>query len=219
MVGVLKAQLPLRLPLDDITEGDGNCYFRALCSQLQRPDVAAAEHIRRLNHRSLRRKICNFMLKSSLPVVKNFKKNWQDFQLGDYNRYWRDMAESKGGIWAEGPVIHASAWYLERDLYVVSEQASITAPFIPFSGNQDGSDAACFGAALWLGHLTGLHYQTLMPIPTESESMPPRPELRKVGETLQAKANATSSGGDDQPGPSTSSRVGEVSLMHSLQKS
>ena len=200
--------------LDDITEGDGNCYFRALCSQLQRAEVAAPDHIKRLDHRSLRRKICNFMLKSKLPVIKNFKQNWLDFQLGDYNRYWKDMAKSDGDIWAEGPVIHATAWFLERDIYVASEQATMADPFIAFSGNQDGSDASCVGAALWLGHLTGLHYQTLMPLPTERELMPPRPELRKVEDTLEAKAKA--SGGDDQPGTSKSSRAGEVRMMHFL---
>ena len=129
------------------------------------------------------------------------------------------MAESKGNIWAEGPVIHATAWFLEKDIYVVSEQATMDDPFIPFSGNQDGSDIACTGAALWLGHLTGLHYQTLMP--TESESMPPRPKLREVEETLQTKAKASSTGDDLQttePGPSKKSRVGGVSLIHFLWK-
>ena len=38
MVGVRRAQLPLTLPLNDITEGDGNCYFRAVLSQCQRPE-------------------------------------------------------------------------------------------------------------------------------------------------------------------------------------
>ena len=221
MEGVRRAQLPLRLPLDDITEGDGNCYFRAVCSQLQRPDVAASDQLRRLDHRSLRRKVCSFMLKSRLPVVQNFKRNWYEFRLGDYDQWWTDMAESKGNIWAEGPVIHATAWFLERDIYVVSEHASMDDPFIPFSGNQDGSDIACTGAALWLGHLTGLHYQTLMPLPKKSELMRPRPKLREVEETLQAKVQDTASGGDQQtsrPGPSKNSRVGEVSLIHFLWK-
>ena len=216
MVGVRRAGLPLRLPLDDITEGDGNCYFRALRSQLQRPEVAAPDHIKRLDHRSLREKICNFMCKSKLPVVNDFQKNWLDFQdseLGDYNRYWTDMRDSRGDIWAEGPVIHATAWFLERDIYVVSERASEAEPFLAFSGNQDGTDASCAGAALWLGHLTGLHYQTLMP--TERDLMPPRPNLRSVEDTLKAKAKA--GGGDDQPGqPGTSkiSRVREVRMIH-----
>ena len=216
MVGVRRARLPLRLPLDDITEGDGNCYFRAVRSQLQRPDVAAPDHIKRLDHRSLRKRICDFMLKSKLPVVKDFEKNWLEFQdseLGDFNRYWTDMRDSKGDIWAEGPVIHATAWFLERDIYVVSERASEAEPFLAFSGNQDGTDASCAGAALWLGHLTGLHYQTLMPDrQTERELMPPRPDLRKVEDTLKAKAYGVDK--VDQPGASTSSRAGEVSLMH-----
>ena len=216
MEGVTRAQLPLRLPLDDITEGDGNCYFRALCSQLQRPEVAAPGEITQLDHRSLRKAICNFMLKSRLPVVKDFKQRWMEFCLGNYDQYWRRMAESRGNIWAEGPVIHASAWFLERDIYVVSEKATLGDPFLPFSGNQDGTERACAGAALWLGHLTGLHYQTLMP--RQSESMPPRPNLRKVEDTLQAKAQATVKGGDQQssqPGISKASGVGKVSLIHS----
>ena len=133
------------------------------------------------------------MLKSKLPVVQTTKQNWLDFQdseLGEYNRYWADMRDSKGDIWAEGPVIHATTWFLERDIYLVSEKASEAEPFIAFSGNQDGTNASCAGAALWLGHLTGLHYQTLMPVPTEREMMPPRPELRKVEDTLKARAKA-----------------------------
>ena len=150
------------------------------------------------------------MLKSKLPVVKDFRKNWLDFQLGDYILYWTDMRDSKGDVWAEGAVIHATAWMLERHIHLVSEKASEAEPFIAFSGNQDGTDASCDGAALWLGYLTGRHYQTL--VPTERELMLPRPQLRKIQDTLQAKAY----GGDDQPGPSTSSRAGEVSLMHLL---
>ena len=156
------------------------------------------------------------MLKSRLPVVKDFKQRWMEFCLGNYDQYWRRMAESRGNIWAEGPVIHASAWFLERDIYVVGEKATLGDPFLPFSGNQDGTERACAGAALWLGHLTGLHYQTLMP--RQSESMPPRPNLRKVEDTLQAKAQATVNGGDQQscqPGISKASGVGKVSLIHS----
>ena len=91
MVGVRKAQLPLTLPLNDITEGDGNCFFRAVLSQCQRPEVAAPENIKNLDHLSLRRKICNFMLKSQLPVVLDLRQRWPQFHLGDYGKYWKDM--------------------------------------------------------------------------------------------------------------------------------
>ena len=213
MVGVRRAQLPLRLPLNDITEGDGNCYFRAVLSQCQRPEVAAPEEIKHLDHRSLRRNICNFMLKSQLPVVLHLKQRWSQFCLGDYGKYWKDMAESRGDIWAEGPVIHATAWYLERHIYVVSEQSTVDDPLIPFCGNQDGSDRPCAGAALWLGHLTGLHYQTLML--DKSQLMPPLPKMQTIKDTLKSKAQAAVKGGD-QPGTSRKSNEVEVSVRHCL---
>ena len=216
MVGVRNAQLPLRLPMNDITEGDGNCYFRAVCSQCQRPEVDAPDHIRRLDHRAMRKKICSFMLKSQLPVVLDFRRRWGEFGLGNYEQYWTDMAESRGDIWAEGPVIHATAWCLERHVYVVSEKATMTDPFLSFSGNQDGTDGSCAGAPLWLGHLTGLHYQTLTL--DKKEVLPPPPKMQTIEDTLQSKARATVKGGDkqtSQPGTSRNSSEIEVSAIHS----
>ena len=214
MEGVRRAQLPLKLPPNDITEGDGNCYFRAVCSQCQRPEVAAPDDIKRLDHRAMRRKICNFMLKSRLPVVSDFRKRWFAFGLGDYNQYWTNMAESNGEIWAEGPVIHATAWCLERHIYIVSEKATIDDPFLSFSGNQDGSERSCAGAPLWLGHLTGLHYQTLMP--DENELMPPPTRMQNIEDTLKSKAAATADRDQQQSQPGTfkASSVGKVSLIH-----
>ena len=220
MVGVRNAQLPLRLPMNDITEGDGNCYFRAVCSQCQRPEVAAPDHIRRLDHRAMRKKICSFMLKSQLPVVLDFRRRWGEFGLGNYEQYWTDMAESRGDIWAEGPVIHATAWCLERHVYVVSEKATMTDPFLSFSGNQDGTDGSCAGAPLWLGHLTGLHYQTLTL--DKKEVLPPPPKMQTIEDTLQSKARATVKGGDkqtSQPGTSRNSSEIEVSAIHSNSNS
>ena len=214
MEGVRRAQLPLKLPPNDITEGDGNCYFRAVCSQCQRPEVAAPDDIKRLDHRAMRKKICNFMMKSRLPVVVDFRKRWFAFGLGDYNQYWRDMAESNGEIWAEGPVIHATAWCLERHINIVSEQATMEDPLLSFSGNQDGSERSCAGAPMWLGHLTGLHYQTLMP--DENELMPPPTRMQNIEDTLKLKAKGTADGDQQQrqPGTSKDSGVGKVSLIH-----
>ena len=220
MVGVRNAQLPLTLPLNDITEGDGNCYFRAVCSQCKRPEVAAPDHIRRLDHRAMRKNICNFMLKSQLPVVLNLRERWFQFDLGDYNPYWKNMAQSSGEIWAEFPVLHATAWYLERHIHVVSEKSTVSDRFIPFCGNQDGSDKPCTGAALWLGHLTGLHYQTLML--DKTEVMPPPPKMQTIEDTLRSREQATNQGGDQQksqPGTSRNSSKVKVSLIHCLSNS
>ena len=211
MAGGRRAQLPLTLPLDDITEGDGNCWFRAVCSQCQRPDVNADDDVKHLDHEGMRKKICNFMRKSLLPCVQEFKRNWYEsfrVEYGDYDQYWINMA--KPGVWAAGPVIQATAWCLGRRIYVVSEQANLGDPFLIFNGNRDGSDRPCDGAPLWLGHLTGVHYQTLML--DENESMPPPPPLVR---TFGVEA----SDGDQQrsqPGTSKASGLGKVGLIHSL---
>merc|ERR1719234_2062993 len=58
-----------------------------------------------------------------------------------------------------------------------------------------------------------------MPLPTQSELMPPRPQLRTVEDTLQAKVKATPSQEDQetgQPGTSRKSREGEVDMHPTL---
>ena len=122
------------------------------------------------------------MLKSCLTVVQDFKERW----IGNYNQYWKDMAESNGEIWPEGSVIQATAWCLGRDIFIVSEKATLNNPLMSFFGNQDGS---CTGAPLWLGHLTGLHYQTLMPDKNKSMMSPPR--MQDIEDTLMSKAKVT----------------------------
>ena len=217
MEGVRRAQLPLTLPLNDITEGDGNCFFRAVCSQCQRPDVNVDDDIKHLDHAGMREKICLFMRKSRLPCVLKFKRIWDKeytVEYGDYDQYWINMA--KPGVWAAGPVLPATAWFLERSINIVSEKADMDNTFLIFNGNQDGSDKPCAGAPLWLGHLTGVHYQTLML--DENEPMPPPPPLQTFQEILKAQAKA--SDGEDQqrsqPGTSKASGVGKVGLIHSL---
>ena len=217
MEGVRRAQLPLTLPLDDITEGDGNCFFRAVCSQCQRPDVNVADDIKHLDHEGMREKICLFMRKSRLPCVLKFKQIWHEeyrVEYGDYDQYWIHMA--KPGVWAAGPVLPATAWFLERSINIVSEKAHLGDPFLIFNGNQDGSDKPCAGAPLWLGHLTGVHYQTLML--DENEPMPPPPPLLTFQEILKSQAKA--SDGEDQQrsqhGTSKASGLGKVGLIHSL---
>ena len=152
--------LPLALPPDDLTKSDGNCLFHALVSQLLRAEVNSQSELKCLDHLAMREKICEFMMTSELPCVKNMRKSWANFNLGEYNTYWTTMMTGVNLIWGEGPVIQAAAWFLQRDIYIVSEQATIDKPMMPFSGNRH-SDKPCSGANLWLGFHTCGHYQTL----------------------------------------------------------
>ena len=74
----------------------------------------------------MRKKICNFMLKSQLTCVQKFRRKWNKQYLveyGDYDQYWINMA--KPGVWAAGPVLPATAWFLERSINIVSERADM----------------------------------------------------------------------------------------------
>ena len=75
MQGVRNAMLPLALPPDDLTKSDGNCLFHALVSQLLRAEVNSPSELKCLDHLAMREKICEFMMTSELPCVKNMRKS------------------------------------------------------------------------------------------------------------------------------------------------
>ena len=185
MQGVRNAMLPLALPPDDLTKSDGNCLFHALVSQLLRAEVNSQSELKCLDHLAMREKICEFMMTSELPCVKNMRKSWTNFNLGEYNTYWTTMMTGVNLIWGEGPVIQAAAWFLQRDIYIVSEQATIDKPMMPFSGNRH-DDKPCSEANLWLGFYTGGHYQTLNLEQSQIDFQTSNLHHQSVQETLKA---------------------------------
>ena len=159
--GVRATGLPLELPNDDITIDDGNCLFHALVSQLQRFDVQAEPKLKCLNHTQLRKDLCRFMLDAKDPRVQRFKADWNAVDTStDYRKYWKKMEKDRE--WGDSNVIQAAAWYFERNIYVVSQDATKEIP-IMFSaiGSPDGQKILWNGDDLWLGYYVGLHYQTL----------------------------------------------------------
>ena len=120
MVGVCRAGLPL--VLDTVTEGDGHCFFRAVLQQCRRPEIARVLQPRTfVSHDDLRKKVCNFMVRSRLPVVQDFKMRWVEFQLEEqWDDYWKKMAKDKE--WADAPAVQGTAWFLEKDIHVIMDQ-------------------------------------------------------------------------------------------------
>ena len=81
-------------------------------------------------------------------------ESWKDF--------WERMARDK--VWAEGPFIQGTAWFLQKDILIISDLATPEMPFTAaISGNREGKENRCPGAPLLLGYHTGLHYQSLLP--------------------------------------------------------
>ena len=67
----------LHIKLDNLTEGDGNCFPRAVAQQCRRQEIQInieEEKKTVTNHfMSLRKAVCNFMLDNCHPCIESFK--------------------------------------------------------------------------------------------------------------------------------------------------
>ena len=163
MIGVQRAQLPFKL--DSLTQGDGNCFFRGVWSQCQRPQVnecLAGTHGQIKDYKDLRNKVASFMQKSTLPVIKLFKEKYRTVLepvTGEsWDDYWKIMRKDKE--WADAVSVQGTAWYLNHDLLIIMSSATSDSPFITISGNWSLDRAPCPGVPLLLGYVNGLHYQS-----------------------------------------------------------
>ena len=67
--------------------------------------------------------------------------------------------------WADAVSVQGTAWYLNHDLLIIMSTATPDSPFITISGHWGYQDSApCAGVPLLLGYVSGLHYQSLLPL-------------------------------------------------------
>ena len=66
-------------------------------------------------------------------------------------------------VWVEEVFIWATAWFLDRDIWIVWDTATPECPITFFSGDKGGNGTACPGVPLIIGHHTDTHYQSLKP--------------------------------------------------------
>ena len=191
MLGVQHAGLPLKM--DGRTEGDGNCFPRAVKQQCER-SMVAINTIR--DHKDLRTKVCRFMVQQDIEVVQDMKIRWEALEVMEpWDQYWRRMSVDRE--WAEDIFIQGTAWFLERDILIIWDSATPEDPFITISGNRDGSNSRCPGSPLLLGYLRGLHYQSLLPQGEEIY----RPAVfnpRIPEEIIQCQMNQKSTRGENE---------------------
>ena len=157
MAGVHRADL--RFKMDSWTPGDGNCFPRAVRQQCQR----LAVEITSINdHRDLRRKVTRYMLESKDRLVVDMRRRWEELEVRwSWESYWQRMARDTE--WVEEPFIWATAWFLNRDIWIVWDTATPQSPLSFFSGDKDENNSVCPGVPLIIGHHTDTHYQSLLP--------------------------------------------------------
>ena len=116
------------------TEGDGNCFFRAVSTMVYDDD----------SHHSMVR----------LQAVNRIKSHPQDYEQfilgGEYESleaYLQSMSQDR--VWADNTIIRATADALEVEINIISDNNN---NYVPNFSPQNPSQT------LFLGHIAGLHY-------------------------------------------------------------
>ena len=192
-------RLGLPFKLDNITEGDGNCFSRAVVQQCQR--AVFQEELEREKrytgeYTTLKKKVVEFATGFKINLVIEMKKRYESWQEEEkeerkrkgettesWDKYWKRMRMDKE--WADAKFVQVTAWYLNRDIYMIPETATEKTPWMTISGNWQSPELPCSGVPLLLGYNNGLHYQSLLPT-EESKGRPQAQQWCSLDEIVRA---------------------------------
>ena len=114
---------------DNETEGDGNCFYNALIDQIHNnPGVyeTLSEDAKQCSTPAeLRAAVITFI--ASWPEVLSSQETltqWKDSGLGEGQIDWESYIDEQGknGVYADDLVIHCTATFLAKDIYVTTNQ-------------------------------------------------------------------------------------------------
>ena len=143
MSGLAKAitRCKVRLKLDNITEGYGNCFPNAIVQQCRRPEIK--NYLLEKNRsgifkssQALRREITKFALNDNHKTISEYKNNYET-ALYDTDMPWIDYWVNMGrdGTWVDSVFIQVTAWYIGLDIRLLTTSSKPDNPFIVISGN------------------------------------------------------------------------------------
>ena len=124
MNALSRCQLDWRL--DEITQGDGNCFPRAVVQQCQRPEIQENlnndhKELTR-DHRSLRHAVCQYMLHPRHACVDAYRKSYMENVYPSsrlsWEDYWVGMSQDK--VWVDDRFIQGTAWFLGQDIWLAT---------------------------------------------------------------------------------------------------
>ncbi|KAK3607771.1 hypothetical protein CHS0354_040675 [Potamilus streckersoni] len=140
------------------TPGNGNCFFEAVSSQLQRLNCAVQK-----SAQQLRQDVVAFMKANAILQVCEGTINLAEFISDDnFNDYCERMA--RDGEWADHVVVVGMARMLQMDIMIVTSA--------PSSGPENiiawvVSQTNFNGQPILLGHIYESHFKSLQPIDHE----------------------------------------------------
>jgi hypothetical protein len=112
----------LHMIMDEITQGDGNCFPRAVMQQCKRQEIKNSinKNIKmKVNHfMSIRNAVCDFMLNVNHPCIETFRHSYManEYPVSriSWNDYWFAMRQNN--VWVDYKFIQGTAWYLSQDI-------------------------------------------------------------------------------------------------------
>ena len=159
--------------LDQITLGNGACFFTAALQQLRRPEINEKlepkfRQLCKADTRTFKSLVRRFIFRSKHTVVETLKADFESFTDSrmSWEHYWSSKHLMKPDTWADEMFIRATAWFLQIDIVVHQNIASCSRKTI--SGNIDDDQASSNGPKLHVAYLLNRHYQSILPRTTEA---------------------------------------------------
>ena len=106
---------------------------------------------------SFKQKVFEFALNS--PEVLDKREIMAINMNEDWDSYWKRMLKDRE--WADTNFVHCTAWYLNMDLFIVSDACNERNKHFIVHGYFDEDDLV--RKKLYLGYITDTHYQSILP--------------------------------------------------------
>ena len=134
--------------LDQITLGNGACFFTAILQQLRRPEIneelqPKLRQLCKADIRTFKSLVRRFILKSNHSVVETLKEDFENFSDNrmSWEHYWSAKHIMKQTTWADEMFLRATAWFLQIDIVIHQNIASssITRPKVYRCGSRSAA--------------------------------------------------------------------------------
>ena len=174
MKNIRRLGLEINFALDDLTLADGNCFFRGILQQCRRPEVYSTlpdevkVFVDNTDHHGFRYWIKHCVLGSTHVRVQ--QETLQPFLPKPWDYYWSDDYMMKNGFWADSTMVRCTAWFLKKDLMIISEDNNDLQCTTTISGNMEDPSVSVVGPQLYLGFARN-HYQSILPLQVYGEGV------------------------------------------------
>ena len=143
---------------------DGNCFFRAICWQMDKDDVriTLATRARKINHHlALRRAAVRFMeWDEVLPTLDTFQEYKMAIDEGEgWLKYLHRIKEY--GEWADDCIIWCTALFLGKDILSAGDTNDERTPWTIYPGHRPGTTFRSSLPPLTVAYLSQRHYEPI----------------------------------------------------------